>query len=110
MKKLLVFVFAMFVSMNVTAQNRFEKAAKETVTTMNEVVSLTEEQQKQIYDIELNVNTQKAAVRQENSGNSAVIQEKTKEINSDSNTKTEAILGTEKFKTWVANRKAQKNK
>jgi hypothetical protein len=110
MKKLVVIVFAMFASFSISAQNRFETAAKETVAKMNEVVTLNEEQQKQIYDIELNVNTQKAAIRTENADNSTVIQEKTKELYADSNKKTKEIIGAEKFKIWVEYRKAQREK
>lgn len=110
MKKLVVIVFAMLASLSVNAQNRFETAAKETVTKMNEVVSLNEEQQKQIFDIEVDVNTKKAAIRAENAGNPTAIQEKTKEVNSDSNKKTKEIIGAEKFKVWADYRKAQREK
>lgn len=92
------------------AQNRFETAAKETVTKMNEVVSLNEEQQKQIFDIEVDVNTKKAAIRAENAGDPTAIQEKTKEVNSDSNKKTKEIIGAAKFKVWADYRKAQREK
>ncbi|WPR70099.1 hypothetical protein SLW70_09065 [Flavobacterium sp. NG2] len=110
MKKGILLICFVFASLSMVAQDRFETAAKETVAKMNEVVSLSDIQQKQLYDLELSNNKKRAEVRKENEGNQSVIQEKMKEINVESYAATREILGAAKMKEWAEYRKQERSK
>lgn len=81
MKKFTVLLLVFLASISINAQEKFETAAKATAAKMNEIVTLTEAQQKQIYEIELDKNIKKAEIQKEIEGNQEVIKEKVTKVN-----------------------------
>ena len=110
MKKFAVLLIMIFVSLGINAQDKFETEAEKWVAEMNEVITLSEAQQKQIYDIELNKNIKKAEIRKENAGNQQVIKEKVTELNKEAYAAMREVVGAEKMKMWSEYRKEQNAK
>ena len=107
MKKFAVLLIMIFVSLGINAQDKFETEAEKWVAEMNEVITLSEAQQKQIYDIELNKNIKKAEIRKENAGNQPVIKEKVTALNKEAYAAMREVVGAEKMKMWSEYRKEQ---
>jgi hypothetical protein len=107
MKKFTVLLLVFLASISINAQEKFETAAKATAAKMNEIVTLTEAQQKQIYEIELDKNIKKAEIQKEIEGNQEVIKEKVTKVNKEAYAAEREVIGAEKMKIWGDYRKEQ---
>ena len=113
MKKITVLLFVMLVSLSIKAQEenpreKLEAESKKWVTEMNQAVTLSETEQKQIYDIDLTKRIKFAEFRKENAGNQPVIKEKVTELNKAAFAEMKKIVGDDRWKMWNEYRKAQK--
>lgn len=102
----------MFVSLTINAQEgnaneKFEAGAKKWVAEMNQVLTLSESEQKQIYDIDLNKRIKMTEIRKENAGDQAVIKEKVTELNKAAFAEMRKVVGADRMKTWSEYRKEQ---
>ncbi len=110
MKKLMIIALLVFGTVTMSAQKRFEDAAKATVTEMSGVVKLSQEQSDQIYALELKNNIKRGAIREENAGNQPKIQEEMKALNMEAFSSTREILGATEMKTWADYQKEKREK
>ncbi|MBJ7880522.1 hypothetical protein [Gelidibacter salicanalis] len=110
MKKLVLAVCVMFISVSMFAQNRFEKGATKTVAEMTEVMSLTEKEAADIYKIELASNMERADVRKESEGKQDVISAKMKELNQKNFLSIRIIVGEARLNKWFAHLQAEREK
>jgi len=109
-KKLGLLVLIMMFSLTVGAQNKFEIEAQATVNEINDVVSLSQDEQKKVYDVLLQKSNEIAAIRKEYAGDKEAIKMKVAEVNKKSYAANKEILGDEKMKTWTDYTKAKKEK
>ena len=115
MKKLTVLLFMMLVSLNINAQDinpneKYENEAKKLVAEMNQQVPLSEVEQKQVYDIDLNKRIKNAEIRKENAGDKEVIKEKVTAVNKSAYASLRKVLGADKLKIWTDYQKVQAEK
>ncbi len=115
MKKLTALLIMMFVSLSINAQDanpneKFEAEAKKWVAEMNQVLTLSESEQKQIYDIDLNKRIKMGETRKENAGDQAVIKEKATELNKAAFADMRKVVGADRMKIWSDYRKEQQAK
>jgi MoxR-like ATPase len=113
MKKFAVLLFVMLASISIKAQEanpneKLEAESKKWVTEMNQAITLSETEQKQIYDIDLAKRIKFAEFRKENAGNQPVIKEKVTELNKAAFAEMKKIVGDDRWKMWNEYRKAQK--
>ena len=109
-KSLGLLIMILFVSLSASAQAKFENAAKAVVDEMVKEIAITEEQQKQIYEVELAKNIAIGEIRSKHAGDQETIKEKVKEENIKSFSLNKAILGNKKSRDWSEYKKAQRNK
>ncbi|PQJ72629.1 hypothetical protein [Polaribacter butkevichii] len=110
MKKVVLLVFIVLISLSTYSQKRFETAAKTTVEKMQKVISISEAEAEAIYKVELNSNKKRAEVRKENAGNKTEIQALMKEINQDKFQEIRKIIGKKKFQEWSSFLKEERSK
>ena len=115
MKKFTVLLIMIFVSLSINAQesNGNEKLvaeSKKLVAEMNQVITLSEAEQKQIYDIDLKKRVKFAEFRKENAGNQPLIKEKMGELNKAAYADIRKVVGADKMKIWGEYRKEQQAK
>lgn len=115
MKKFTVLLFVMLVSLSIKAQEanpneKFVAEATKWVAEMNQVLTLSESEQKQIYDIDLNKRTKMGEIRKENAGDQAVIKEKVTELNKAAFAEMRKVVGADRMKIWSDYRKEQQAK
>lgn len=115
MKKITVLLFMMLVSLSNYAQDsnaneKLEAEAKKWVAEMNQVLTLSESEQKQIYEIDLNKRIKMAEVRKENAGDQPVIKEKVTELNKAAFADMRKVVGADRMKIWSDYRKEQQAK
>jgi len=113
MKKTILLLFVMFASLTIHAQGNQEKqeaAAKSLVDRMDKVVTLSESEKTQIYDLEMKRIKDKAQVAQDNEGNIEVINEQKKELDKVWRATVSKLITPERMKLWTDHLKEQKEK
>lgn len=115
MKKFTVLLVMMLVSLCTNAQDananeKLEAESKKWVAEMNQVLTLSEAEQKQIYDIDLNKRIKMNEIRKENAGNQPVIKEKVTELNKAAFAEMRKVVGADRMKIWSDYRKEQQAK
>lgn len=115
MKKFTVLLFVILVSLKISAQDsnaneKFVAEANKLVAEMNQVVTLSESEQKQIFDLDVAKRIKMAEIRKENAGNQPVIKEKVTELNKAGSADIRKVLGADRMKIWSEYRKEQQAK
>lgn len=109
-KSLGLLIMILFVSLSTSAQAKFENAAKEVVDEMVKELSITEDQQKQVYEAELAKNIAIGEIRVKHAGDQETIKQKVTEENIKTNKIKTEILGERKMKEWRVYSKAKRAK
>ena len=113
MKKFTVLLFVMFASLTIQAQVSQEKqeaAAKALVDKMDKVISLSDDEKTQIYDLEMKRINDKAQVNKDNAGDKEAINEQKKELDKKWRVTVSKLITPARMKIWSDYQKEQKEK
>ena len=110
MKKLGLLIIVLLFTITTNAQKKYEAAAKATIEEAKTVISITDVQAKELYELELQKNIDIAAIKKENKGDKTTIQAEMKIVKSASYQASKKILGKGKMEKLSAYKKAQRNK
>jgi hypothetical protein len=110
MKKIIVVLFLMVISVSTYSQKRFETEAKATVETMKTVISITSEEEVAIYNLELKSNLKRGEIRKNNAGNQSQIRTEMKVLDKEKRQDMMKILGKSKMAEWSNYLKEQREK
>lgn len=110
MKKIVLVLFVLFITITTNAQKKHEDAAKAAIEEVKTVIEITDEQAKELYALELQKNLDIAKVQKEHRGDKKTIQAEMKTIKSAAYQATKKIIGSKKMNTLSAYKKAKRNK
>jgi len=113
MKKFTVLLFVMFASLTIQAQASQEKqeaAAKALVDKMDKVVTLSEDEKTQIYDLEMKRIQDKTQVNKDNAGDQEAIATQKKELDKKWRATVSKLITPARMKMWSDYQKEQREK
>jgi hypothetical protein len=100
MKKTILFIFLIIISLNVYAQGEPEKRASALTETMTEALSLNTEEQSKVYQIQLERFKQVASIRSKYQNNQEKRKAELKKVYNKLYGKLKGNLGEEKMLLW----------